>query len=117
MTDRPSRQRYSVTVSIVGERHVLRSDAEPEYTVRVAQHVDSTMRALGSAQPLEPHRTAILAALSITDELFRTREELARLRAEMDSRAALLATRVSAVVAGANPQPARSPSRTRKKGV
>jgi cell division protein ZapA len=115
MSEPSTGQLRSVTVSIAGERHVLRSDAEPEYTVRVAQHVDSTMRALGSAQPLEPHRTAILAALSITDELFRVREELRLLRATAESHAGRLATQLSSVVDGAD-QGTRPASRVRKKG-
>jgi cell division protein ZapA len=83
--------RSSVTVEIAGERHVLRSDAPPEYTHAVAAHVDETIRSLGSAKSLEPHRTAILAALFITDELFRARDELRRLREEVDRRSSLLA--------------------------
>ena len=81
----------SVPVEIAGERHVLRSDAPAEYTYAVAAHVDATIRALGPDSPLEAHRTAILAALVITDELFRVREELRSLREEVDRRAALLA--------------------------
>ena len=81
----------SVAVEIAGERHVLRSDAPAEYTHAVAAHVDATIRALGTGTSLELHRTAILAALVITDELFRTREELRALREEVEWRATLLA--------------------------
>ena len=81
----------SVTVEIAGERHVLRSDAPPEYTHAVAAHVDATIQTLAPPGTLDPHRSAILAALVITDELFRTREELRALREEMERRAALLA--------------------------
>lgn len=91
MTRGRSAPRNSVTVDIAGERHVLRSDAPAEYTQTVAAHVDSTIRSLGPASALEPHRTAILAALVITDELFRAREELRALRDEMEHRASLLA--------------------------
>lgn len=83
--------KHSVTVVIAGERHVLRSDAAPEYTHAVAAHVDATIRAVGPGTTLEPHRTAILAALVITDELFRAREELRALRDEVEHRATLLA--------------------------
>lgn len=89
----PARQpaRNSVTVEIAGERHVLRSDAAPEYTHAVAAHVDATIRSLGPAASLEPHRTAILAALTITDELFRARDEMRLLRDELEQRAGRLA--------------------------
>lgn len=82
--------RNSVTVEIAGEKHVLRSDAAPEYTHAVAAHLDATIRSLGPAASLEPHRTAILAGLFITDELFRIRDELRLLREEMDRRAGML---------------------------
>ncbi|HEX6368022.1 MAG TPA: cell division protein ZapA [Longimicrobium sp.] len=85
----PARQ--SVTVEIAGERHVLRSDMPPEYTRAVAQHVDDTLRALPSFPTLEPVRAAILASLSITDELFRARAEADRLRAEIERKTAELA--------------------------
>jgi cell division protein ZapA len=85
----PARQ--SVTVEIAGERHVLRSDMPPEYTRAVAQHVDDTLRALPSFPTLEPIRAAILASLSITDELFRARQEVDRLRAEIEQKTADLA--------------------------
>jgi cell division protein ZapA len=81
----------SVKVEIAGERHVLRSDAPPEYTHAVAAHVDGTIRTLAAGGTLETHRAAILAALVITDELFRTREELRSLREELERRATLLA--------------------------
>jgi cell division protein ZapA len=80
-----------VTVEIAGERHVLRSDMPPEYTRAVAQHVDDTLRALPSFPTLEPVRAAILASLSITDELFRAQQEVDRLRAEIDRKTAELA--------------------------
>lgn len=84
-------QRNSVTVEIAGEKHVLRSDAPAEYTHAVAAHVDSTIRTLGPSSSLEPHRTAILAALFITDELFRVRDELTELREEVERRSEVLA--------------------------
>jgi cell division protein ZapA len=78
-------------VEIAGERHVLRSDMPPEYTRAVAQHVDDTLRALPSFPTLEPVRAAILASLSITDELFRARQEIDRLRTEIEQKTAELA--------------------------
>jgi cell division protein ZapA len=83
---------HKVTVEIAGEQHVLRSEAPPEYTRAVARHVDDTLRALPSS--LEPHRAAILAALSITDELFRVREEMRLLRDDTERRIAAAAERL-----------------------
>jgi cell division protein ZapA (FtsZ GTPase activity inhibitor) len=97
----PAKQaKSSVTVEIAGEKHVLRSDAPVEYTHSVAAHVDATIRSLGKVDALEPHRTAILAAMVITDELFRTREELRALREEVERRATLLAERLERAAGG-----------------
>lgn len=107
-TPRKSSPRHKVTVEIGGEKHVLRSDAPPEYTRAVAAHVDATLRALPGFSTLEPHRAAILAALSITDELLRAREEIRFLRDEVERRvvaaAELLESTVSpGAVAGEDP--------------
>lgn len=93
--------KMSVTVEIAGEKHVLRSDAPVEYTHSVAAHVDGTIRSLGKVDALEPHRTAILAAMVITDELFRIREELRALREEVERRSTLLADRLERAAAPA----------------
>jgi cell division protein ZapA (FtsZ GTPase activity inhibitor) len=88
---RPPPPRHTVAVEIAGEKHVLRSDVPPEYTRKVAGHVDATIRALPGFQTLEPFRAATLAALSITDELLRARDEIRRLREEADARTHALA--------------------------
>lgn len=83
--------RSSVTVEIAGERHTLRSDAAPEYTQSVAAHLDATIRSLAAGNTLDPHRAAILAGMTITDDLFRARAELQDLRNEIARRTARLA--------------------------
>ena len=97
---KPPPQRYTVAVEIAGERHVLRSDVPPERTRAVAAHVDETIRALPSYTTLDPHRAAILASLSLTDELFRAREEIDRLRAEIERRTADVAEVLEEAQAG-----------------
>ena len=102
MTRGRAAPKNSVAVEIAGERHVLRSDAPPEYTHAVAAHVDATIRAVGPQNALEanPQRTAILAALVITDELFRLREELRALRDEIDRRAGVMADALERAAGG-----------------
>lgn len=101
---RNAREKNSVKVEIAGERHILLSDAPVEYTHAVAAHVDGTIRAMAASGTLEQHRAAILAALVITDELFRTREELRALREEVDRRAALLADLLDRANGGERPE-------------
>jgi cell division protein ZapA len=63
-----------VKVRIVGEEYTLRTEASPEHTKAVADHVDRTIRAItGGGSTVETQRAAILAALQITDDLFRER--------------------------------------------
>ena len=70
-----------VRVTIVGEEYAIRSDASAEHTRAVAAYVDKAIKqVMHSATMVESHKAAILAALQITDELFRARgdaEELA----------------------------------------
>ena len=66
--------KYSTRVTIFGEEYTLKSDTPPEHTRAVAAYVDKAIRdVMGSAAVVENHKAAILAALSITDELFRER--------------------------------------------
>ena len=65
-----------VKVSIVGEEYTLRSEATPEHAQAVAAYVDQAIRKiLGGSNMVESHKAAILAALQITDELFKAREQ------------------------------------------
>jgi cell division protein ZapA len=64
-----------VKVEILGDEYSIRSDATPEHTRAVAEHVDKTIRSVIQAtNVVEQHKAAILAALQITDELFQARE-------------------------------------------
>jgi cell division protein ZapA len=67
-------KRSSVKVTIVGQELTIRSDASPEHTREVAAYVDKAIRGImNSGAVVESNRAAILAALQITDELFRAR--------------------------------------------
>jgi cell division protein ZapA len=69
-----------VKVSIVGEEYTLRSEATPEHTQAVAAYVDQAIRKiLGGSNMVESHKAAILAALQITDDLFKARQEASEL--------------------------------------
>ena len=66
-----------VTVRIGGEDHTIRANVEPEYTKRCARWVDERISQIKSQLGLiESHKAAILAALSITDELFQARAQV-----------------------------------------
>lgn len=68
--------KHSTKVTICGEEYTIRSDATPDHTRAVAAHVDKAIRdVMGNASVTESHKAAILAALSITDTLFKERGE------------------------------------------
>jgi cell division protein ZapA len=65
---------HSTKVRIVGEEYTIRSDVPPEHTRAIAAHVDAAIRrVLENPAITDPGKAAILAAMSITDELFRER--------------------------------------------
>lgn len=69
-------RRQSVRVSILGDEYAIRTDASEAHTREVAEHVDRVIRqVLSSGMVVETHKAAILAALQITDELFRARAD------------------------------------------
>ena len=71
-------------VTILDEPFAIRSEADADYTRRVASHVDRSLRELREKVPsMEPFQAAVLGAMEITDELFRLRERQAELEGEI----------------------------------
>lgn len=76
--------RAVVKVRIMGEEYTLRTEASPEHTKAVAEHVDRTLRAiLSGPSTMETHKAAILTALQITDDLFRERGAMESLTGDL----------------------------------
>ena len=64
-----------VRVTILGDEYSIKSDQSPERTRAVAEHVDDVIKqTMKAGNIVEAQKAAILAALSITDELFDARE-------------------------------------------
>ncbi len=77
----------AIRVTVLDEPFRIRSEADEEYTRRVAAHVDAALRELRRAAPtLEPFQAAVLGAMEISDELFRTREELVEITGDLVER-------------------------------
>jgi cell division protein ZapA len=76
-----SEKRNAVKVTIVGDEYTIRSDESPEHTLAVATYLDEAIRVvLAGNSRIETSKAAILAALQITDELFRERESAKAVR-------------------------------------
>lgn len=87
----------TVRVTIFGEDYQIRTDLGEEYTRECAAYVDEAIQeAHVGAHVAEPHKAAILAALKITDEMFRARAEAAGLSETVRARITELADRVEA---------------------
>ena len=79
-----STRKHSVKVEILGESYAIRTEAAPEHTRAVAEHLDKAIRQiLAGGSVIEANRAAILAALQITSELFEAREAGAAITASM----------------------------------
>ncbi|MEJ7809160.1 MAG: cell division protein ZapA [Gemmatimonadaceae bacterium] len=79
-----SGKKATVRVTIAGEQYSLRTDAPPEHTRAVATYLDAMIKSvMNSGLVVESDRAAILAALQITDELFRERAEREALAGSM----------------------------------
>ncbi|HEV8176191.1 MAG TPA: cell division protein ZapA [Gemmatimonadales bacterium] len=90
-----STTKNAVRVLIGGEEYTVRSELPPEYTREVAAYLDAALKRVRDSLPMvETQKAAILAALSITDELFQSRrgdrEVADRLTAMADDLARLL---------------------------
>jgi cell division protein ZapA (FtsZ GTPase activity inhibitor) len=94
-----SEPRIPISVRISGEEYVLRSDADPEHTLRCARLVDQRIAEIRArVGALEGPRVAILAGLALADELVQLRDEHARLEAEVAARAGALVEQVDAAL-------------------
>lgn len=65
-------RKRSVIVNIFGEDYPIRGDADEDYTRRIAAYLDQKMKEVAENLPNPSYsRVAILAAMNITDELFK----------------------------------------------
>ena len=85
----------TVDVHILGETYSLKSETSPEYTRRVADHGDKMAREIRKESGVvDQKKLAILAAITITDQLFRMRDGVDRVKAVAENRAERLKSEV-----------------------
>ncbi|MGB8657257.1 MAG: cell division protein ZapA [Candidatus Zixiibacteriota bacterium] len=92
-------KKQSVKVNIFGEDYPIKGDAEDSYIQEVARYVDQKMKEVAERMSNKlPVRVAVLAAMSITDELFKERDERKKRLLDVEERSQslleLLAERV-----------------------
>ncbi len=74
-----SDNKQTVKVNIFGTDYMIRGDAGADHIRRVAEYLDRKMQEIHRGGQIKSSlKVAILAALNITDEYFRTREDMTR---------------------------------------
>jgi len=63
-----------VTVDVQGQKYAVRSELEPSYIAELANYIDQKMQlAASELTTADGVRVAVIAAMNVADELFRTR--------------------------------------------
>jgi cell division protein ZapA (FtsZ GTPase activity inhibitor) len=76
---------HRVEFELLGQKVTIRSDASPEYVQRLVGYLDECLRQVGG-DGADPMRRLALAALYVTDELFRLRDERTQADGEVKAR-------------------------------
>lgn len=93
MSEDQAARHTSITVEIAGEQYTLRTDTDEKYARRCAALVDARMRAISDDPGPAAKNTAIMAAISLADELFKQ-------QSGVRERSRALAERIEAAVEG-----------------
>ena len=80
-------KKQSVKVNIFGEDYPIKGEADASYIQEVAGYVDQKMKEVSDRMSNKlPLRVAVLAAMSITDELFKERQDKEKKLLNVDER-------------------------------
>ena len=90
-------EKNRIEVEILGQKHAIRSEASPERVRALAAYLEQRVSEIrGGAVGVDPARLLALAALDITEELFRARDERAALDQDTGARLGALRDRLDA---------------------
>lgn len=95
-----------VHVEIHGQRYAIRSALDPAYVAELAAFVDTKMSMAARETPAgDTLKVAILAAINIVDEYFRSCDEIRHRQAGVADRAEALERMLDLVLAEVQPEP------------
>ena len=77
-------EKIRTTVRIAGREYTIASYDSEEYVNRVAEWVDRRMGELKAATKLPEAQLAVLTAINAADDMMKSRDEIRRLKAELD---------------------------------
>jgi len=81
-----------VELTLLGQALTVRTEADPEYVRTLARYLEERVAALAKSGVKEPMAALTLAALDITDELFRAREDKDKTAGDVGARLGALLT-------------------------
>jgi len=96
---------HRVEFELLGQKFTIRSEAAPEYVRELIDYIEGKVQEVGGAGIADPIKRLGLAALVITDELFRVRAEQAHAAGDVNARVDTLLK----LLAEVTPPPAKSP--------
>jgi cell division protein ZapA len=77
----------SVEVTILGQQYTIKGDAPEDYIKGLASFVDEKLKEIYTASPgISPLKAAILASLTIADELHKFKEDQENLAKNIEER-------------------------------
>ena len=84
-------KKQSVMVSIFGEDYPIKGGADNQYTKKIAGYVDRKMKEVAERLPNPVYnKVAVLAAMNITDELFKEKIDRENKLSQVEERAQTL---------------------------
>ncbi len=78
-------EKIRTTVRIAGKEYTIASYDTEAYVNRVADWVNRRMEELGAATKLPAAELAVLTAVNAADDMMKSRDEIRRLKAELDA--------------------------------
>jgi len=92
-----------VELSLLGQALTVRTEAPPEYVRQLARYLEDRVGELTSSGIKDPMAALTLAALDITDELFRAREDRAKQDGDVNTRLSALVQILDRLAPGTPP--------------
>jgi cell division protein ZapA (FtsZ GTPase activity inhibitor) len=94
-----------VELTLLGQALTVRTEADPEYVRTLARYLEERVAALAKSGVKEPMAALTLAALDITDELFRAREDHERQDGDVQARLGALVQMLERLSPAPPPRP------------
>ena len=79
-----------IELTLLGQALTLRTEAAPDYVRSLGRYLESRVETIRKSGVQDSSRAVLLAALDITDELFRAREERERQAGDVGTRLGVL---------------------------